>query len=969
VAQLDDPVLAGGSFREELLRSRDWVERVVAQPPETVGSVLMLLVRRGSGSGGSWWLRQQAGELARRRHVVSAEDALLAARTVLRASDDWYAGGLLRAVEGMLRRTIGPLACDEAAADVIRELLDSVARRRHLAPEDRSAVRARLLKLLPAGDHGTVDTSLIAPADGWAARMVPCLATLNEGTAEVTALLRHLATATGSRPAAGWLAASQALLEPSTARAVLRLMLERLTDAEPVAAGTRWGTLPMVLDERNTDLARAAVWATIGVREPWVVPTLHRLAVRAIGSSGLFGGLSGDKLPNACIMSLGQLGDAEAVAALQQLQVGTRHNGFRKRIVAALAQAAVASGLTPGQLVERTVPTGRLREDGTVDLTTGTLTARARVDDDLRVTVAWKAADVWAARPPAGGSVQDMKAVRRRAKELRDVLGAERRRVEELLATSRSWELADWRRYYLDHPVTGRLARRLIWRIVDGGGATVTGLPTATGLLRTLEGHGPLPATGMVTLWHPATSTTDQVSAWRSWLLEQQVRQPFKQAFREVYLLTPAELDTGTYSNRFAAHVLHYRQAYALFKERAWVANFLGPYDGGYEGRAHHNFPDAGLTAVFEHFPADTDAAPDGVELCSTDRVWFFETADPNKAAVPLEQVPPLVFSEAMRDLDLFVGVTSIALDPNWADRGTDPYYDYWRQTSFGPLSATAAVPRDVLARLLPGTKIANRVELGDRHLRVRGNRGTYRVQLQSAPRLGERPGRAGRPLPVHRAGQLRPRQARRVAVRRRRGPQRHPVQGAAAGRRQQDHRPDDPAPARTASLTRPGRFLSSNSRARGPAFSGSIPERAEKHHPAFPRSISLCSYFVATTERFYAEGASREDGYNSVSAPIVDRRGVAPGHDGGDRDAVGHERGRVVEGSSMLLTRRRGVSRHRMIVAASGSVGGTIARRTKATSHGRPGMSACAAQATAHLVASTSPTVLRVSARRVKRL
>ena len=120
MAQLDDPVLAGGSFgREQLLHSRDWVERVVAQPPETVGSVLMLLVRRASGRGGSWWLRQQAGELAKRRHVVSADDALLAARTVLRASDDWYAGGLLRAVEGMLRRTIGPLARDEASAGVI----------------------------------------------------------------------------------------------------------------------------------------------------------------------------------------------------------------------------------------------------------------------------------------------------------------------------------------------------------------------------------------------------------------------------------------------------------------------------------------------------------------------------------------------------------------------------------------------------------------------------------------------------------------------------------------------------------------------------------------------------------------------------------------------------------------------------------------------------------------------------------
>jgi hypothetical protein len=105
----------------------------------------------------------------------------------------------------------------------------------------------------------------------------------------------------------------------------------------------------VVLDERNTDLARAAVWATIGVQEPWVVPLLHRLAVRAIGSSALDGWLAGDKVPNACIVSLGQIGSAKAVAALQQLQVGTKHNGLRKRIAAALAMAAAASGLTPGQ--------------------------------------------------------------------------------------------------------------------------------------------------------------------------------------------------------------------------------------------------------------------------------------------------------------------------------------------------------------------------------------------------------------------------------------------------------------------------------------------------------------------------------------------------------------------------------------------------------------------------------------------
>jgi hypothetical protein len=37
---------------------------------------------------------------------------------------------------------------------------------------------------------------------------------------------------------------------------------------------------------------------------------------------------------------------------------------------------------------------------------------------------------------------------------------------------------------------------------------------------------------------------------------------------------------------------------------------------------------------------------------------------------IPLDRVKPLVFSEIMRDVDMFVGVCSIGNDPNWADTG-----------------------------------------------------------------------------------------------------------------------------------------------------------------------------------------------------------------------------------------------------------------------------------------------------------
>ena len=47
-----------------------------------------------------------------------------------------------------------------------------------------------------------------------------------------------------------------------------------------------------------------------------------------------------------------------------------------------------------------------------------------------------------------------------------------------------------------------------------------------------------------IRLWHPIDAAEADIAAWRAGLLARQVRQPFKQAFREVYVLTPAETET-----------------------------------------------------------------------------------------------------------------------------------------------------------------------------------------------------------------------------------------------------------------------------------------------------------------------------------------------------------------------------------------------------------------------------------------
>lgn len=87
--------------------------------------------------------------------------------------------------------------------------------------------------------------------------------------------------------------------------------------------------------------------------------------------------------------------------------------------------------------------------------------------------------------------------------------------------------------------------------------------------------------------------------------------------------------------------------------------------------------------------------------------------------------VPALAFSEAMRDIDVFVGVCSIGLDAAWGTREPVRFGDYWQRFSFGDLSDTDATRRAVLEALIPRLKIADRLSLEDRFLVVRGDRAT----------------------------------------------------------------------------------------------------------------------------------------------------------------------------------------------------------------------------------------------------
>ncbi|MFD1938861.1 DUF4132 domain-containing protein [Nonomuraea mangrovi] len=550
---------------------------------------------------------------------------------------------------------------------------------------------------------------------------------------EVLPLLRHWNTATASGPSPRWALRATDLLTPEAAglvRDILgRVLAHReVTHRHPTPHG-EW-TETVFLRERTAVPLRGMVWTCELIDEPWVTALLGDLAVATgtgIGGSGA--NARSEMLANAAIGVLSRRGGLDVVAQLARVQAKVRKKTILARVGRTLDAVAVQTGLSTEQLLERTVPAFGLGFDGTrtehgLRLGLDSFVGYVGADGKVRKTVPQ------AVREEHKEVLTEFRAT---AKELKKALPAERFRIERALATERIWRWRDVCEFYLDHPVTGSFARSLIWEILQGP----AGLPVRVdGTWELTDPAGrriqPRPDTPVL-LWHPISHSTDEVRAWRDHLMEHGLRQPFKQAFREVYLLTPAEEETRDHSRRFSGHLLRYGQAKALLTERGWTGMSLGHWDaaGGSDWcDATKDLP-GGLTATWDFHLDEHSFERDGygttASICVSGDLRFLAGPSP----VPLAEVPPLILSEALRDADLAVGVTSTGLDPTGSG-------EYWQSYGFGDLTETARIRRDALSRLVPRLAIADRCTLEDRFLRVRGDLRAYRIHLGSGNILME---------------------------------------------------------------------------------------------------------------------------------------------------------------------------------------------------------------------------------------
>lgn len=271
-------------------------------------------------------------------------------------------------------------------------------------------------------------------------------------------------------------------------------------------------------------------------------------------------------------------------------------------------------------------------------------------------------------------------------------------------------------RQLFTNPILARMIEDLV--LIGMG---IVGYPEEGGmLLRKHDGRlQPVAANETVRIAHPYDLLrTGEWHLWQHDCFVAERTQPFKQVFRELYLLTEAEKFDATVSRRYEGQQVNTKQALALLAQRAWVNH---PDEG-----VRRTFHAEGVSAILEAMGSTW--TPADVEGLTVETVSFTRSGEWQR--LPLVDIPPRLFSEVMRDLDLVVSVAHAG--------GVDP-----------EATASTVEMRAVLVRETCAVLGLDNVRVQRNHALIDGNLANYSLHLGSGV-VHRQPGGALCIVPVH---------------------------------------------------------------------------------------------------------------------------------------------------------------------------------------------------------------------------
>jgi hypothetical protein len=354
--------------------------------------------------------------------------------------------------------------------------------------------------------------------------------------------------------------------------------------------------------------------------------------------------------------TLARLGSDVALMQLDAIARKNRIASVRQAAAEKLAQAAAERGLRGDELEDRLAPDLGLDERGSLLLDFGPRQFHVGFDESL-VPFVRESLDgrpgarlATAPRPRASDDAALAAAAVERFKALKQdaatVAAQQPLRLERAMATGRGWPVGDFRRFIAEHPLMRHLAQRLVWGVM-GNGRDARGVPLLRTALRVsaegewvdaddaalaVDDEGD--ATRIVVA-HPLQLSAAQIRAFSQQFADYELIQPFEQLQRAVH--APSDEERAQHAlSRWSGRVARPGPLWAL-ESRGWLR---GRADGGGYDHAWRALP-GGRTLSMRFGPGLHNA---GAGEDQTLGVLHY--------GHPLAELDPVVFSEAVRDID-----------------------------------------------------------------------------------------------------------------------------------------------------------------------------------------------------------------------------------------------------------------------------------------------------------------------------
>ncbi|GAA2261894.1 hypothetical protein GCM10009853_013740 [Glycomyces scopariae] len=457
-----------------------------------------------------------------------------------------------------------------------------------------------------------------------------------EGRAIPADSVRHLVTvlalSTPDYPYAGLDVAADALERDSLtrfSRALFRLWLSMSAPSKD-----SWAL---------TQLSHFADDATVRLLAPlvreWPGQSQHKRAVNGLGV-------------------LGAIGSEEALRAIQGIAEKVKFKALKEEARVQIAAIADGLGLTQDQLADRLLPDFGLGETGTLVLDYGPRSFTVAFDEQLKPFVKDETGKPRKSLPKPGAKddPETADAAYKRfavlKKELRTVAADQVQRLEAAMVNGRTWTKDEFERYYVRHPLTWHLSRRLVWSAESAGARTAFRVAEDRTYTDARDDALTLPDDAVIRLDHPVRMG-DMASEWAELFADYEILQPFEQLSRPVMAFTPEELETGSLA-RFDGAKVEVGKLLGL-TSRGWHRS--SPEDGGVEPGIYFPLPGGGYVTValdpgiWVGMVAENPVQTlEGVRLSATEVYWWSRAGRAADGDHPRD-IDPVTASEVLAAL------------------------------------------------------------------------------------------------------------------------------------------------------------------------------------------------------------------------------------------------------------------------------------------------------------------------------